>query len=458
MPTPESSGRRHEHGRALGPLQVLSYAIVFAAAAAVTYVATPAVWRLAVRVGAVVRPDERRVHLRPTPTLGGVAMFIAFLAAMGVAALLPRFRSIFSSSSEPIGMVMAATVILAVGALDDLREVSAPAKVAGQVLAGSVLALAGVTMFFFRVPFADFFVLSPDLAFLVTVLWVVGMANAVNLIDGLDGLAAGVVAIAAGALFIYANRLSGAGLLEPENIAPLVMAITCGLCVGFLPHNFSPAKVFMGDGGSLLLGLLMAAATISVGGRTADQFSGQTYFFFAPLFIPFFILGVPILDTGLAIVRRAMRGVSVSEADKEHLHHRLMQMGHGPRRSVLILWTWTAVLSGVVLVPTFTNQGNALVPFLVAALGVLLYTFFHPGIRQPPPVRVFDQEAPWPEPGANGYRVRRLAVGDRSHPTPAGPRSAGPRSAGPRASAPRASAPTTPGPSAGHLRPPRAVP
>ncbi|HEX2041758.1 MAG TPA: MraY family glycosyltransferase [Acidimicrobiales bacterium] len=432
---------------------MLSYAAVFAVAALLTYVVTPAVWRLAVRIGAVVAPDERRVHTRPTPTLGGLAMLAAFLGAMAVAAVLPEFRPVFTASSEPLGVVMAAVVILAVGTLDDLREVSAPAKVAGQVLAGSVLALAGVTMFFFRIPFADFFVLAPDLAFLVTVLWVVGMANAVNLIDGLDGLAAGVVAIAAGALFIYATRLSDAGLLEADNIAPVIVAITCGLCVGFLPHNFSPAKVFMGDGGAMLLGLLMAAATISVGGRTADQFSGQTYFFFAPLFIPFFILGVPIVDTGFAIVRRAVRGASVSQADKAHLHHRLMQMGHGPRRSVLILWTWTAMLSGVVLVPTFTNQGNAVVPFAVAALGVLLYTFFHPGVRTPlspsPEVKLFDQEAPWPEPATNGG----TGNGNGSNR----PGEVGPEVTVPAPRAPSSPAPPPP-PPPGHLRPPRPVP
>ncbi len=425
---------------------MLSYGLVFGVAALVTYLITPATCRLAVTVGAVVKPDERRVHTRPTPTLGGVGMLFAFLVAMGVAALLPQFRSIFTASSEPLGLVMAAVVILAVGALDDLRDVSAPAKVAGQVFGGSVLALAGVTMFFFRIPFADFVVLSPDLAFLVTVLWVVGMANAVNLIDGLDGLAAGVVGIAALALFIYANRLSGAGLLEPENMASLTMAITCGVCVGFLPHNFSPAKVFMGDGGAMLLGLLMAAATISVGGRTADQFSGQTYFFFAPLFIPFFILGVPIADTGFAILRRAVRRASVSEADKAHLHHRLMEMGHGPRRSVLILWAWTALLSGVVLVPTFTNQGNAIVPVIVAGLGILLYTFFHPMVRRHPPAGVFDQEAPWTPPPVE-RRHRRPVVGGRHPPPPAPPPPAPP----PPAPPPAASG--SPG-----LRPPRAVP
>src|SRR5439155_843766 len=297
---------------------------------------------------------------------------------------------------EPLGLVLAALIILGVGVLDDVREVSAPAKVAGQVLAGSVLALAGVTMFFFRIPFADFVVLSPDLSFLLTVLWVVGIANAVNLIDGLDGLAAGIVAIAAGAFFFYSYRLLDVGALDTGTIGPLAVAIACGLCVGFLPHNFHPAKVFLGDGGAMLLGLLMAAATISVGGRTADQFSGQTFFFFAPLVLPFIILGVPFVDTGFAIVRRAAKRAALSEADKEHLHHRLMRLGHGPRRSVLILWAWSAILSGVVLVPTYTNQGNAIVPFLVAALAIVLYTLFHPGVRQPR-IDLNDDPAVWPK-------------------------------------------------------------
>ncbi|MDQ3981038.1 MAG: undecaprenyl/decaprenyl-phosphate alpha-N-acetylglucosaminyl 1-phosphate transferase [Actinomycetota bacterium] len=376
---------------------LVSYGIVFTVALVVTYVLTPAVWRLSIRIGAVVKPDERRVHQRPTPTLGGVAMLAGFLAAMAVAYFLPDFRPIFENSSEPLGLVLAALVILAVGVLDDLREVSAPAKVAGQVLAGSVLGLFGVTLFYFRIPFADFIVLSPDLSFLLTVLWVVGMANAVNLIDGLDGLAAGVVAIAAGAMFLYADRLLEVGLLDTGTIAPVAVAITAGLCVGFLPHNFHPAKVFMGDAGALLLGLLMAAATISVGGRTADQFSGQTYFFFAPLVIPFFILGVPFVDTAFAIVRRTVKRVALHEADKEHLHHRLMRLGHGPKRSVLILWTWTAILSAVVLVPTYTNQGNALVPLAVIALAVVLFTLFHPGIRQPQGIDDLDADAAvWP--------------------------------------------------------------
>ncbi len=358
------------------------YLLVFGVAFGTTVVATPMVRRLAVGMRAVVAADERRVHERPTPTLGGLAMYAGLLAGMVAAARIPQFDLVFSGTTEPLGVVLGATVIFAVGLVDDLREVSAPAKVAGQVLAGSVLSLLGVTMLFFRIPFGDFVVLSPDLAPLVTVVWVVGMANAVNLIDGLDGLAAGIVAIAAAGFALYSDRLFESGLLPDNSASPLLSVIVVGMCLGFLPYNFHPARIFMGDGGAMLLGLLMAASTLLVGGQTVEPFSGQTFFFFAPLLIPFVILGVPILDTLLAIVRRASRRSGVATADKDHLHHRLMRLGHGQRRSVLILWAWTAILSGLVLYPVYTDQGNGLVPFGVAALGVVLYTVLHPQVRR----------------------------------------------------------------------------
>jgi UDP-GlcNAc:undecaprenyl-phosphate GlcNAc-1-phosphate transferase len=310
-------------------------------------------------------------------------MFAGLLAAMAVASQLNQFREMFKGSSEPLGILLAAGVMFVVGAVDDLRDVSPPAKIAGQVLSGSVLSLFGVTMLYFRVPFAsyDYVVLSPDLAALVTVLTVVVLANALNLIDGLDGLAAGIVIIAGTALFLYSDRLLKAGLLEGSNSGPLIAAITAGVCVGFLPHNFNPARIFMGDAGAMLLGLLLATTTITVGGRTADQFSGQTYFFFAPLVIPVLILGVPLIDTAFSFVRRLVRRQPWSQGDREHLHHRLMRLGHGPRRTVVILWLWTALLSAAALVPTYTNRGNALVPLALAALALLLYSYFHPGIR-----------------------------------------------------------------------------
>ena len=357
------------------------YLIVLAVSLGTTLVLTPWVRRLAVRLGAVVAPDSRRVHERPTPTLGGLAMYAGFLAGMGTATLVPQFDPVFAGSSEPLGVVLGATIILVVGAVDDVREVSPPAKVAGQVLAASVLSLLGVTMLFFRIPFGDYLSLSPDMAPLVTVLWVVGMANAVNLIDGLDGLAAGTVAIAAGAFALYSDYLFEQDLLG-NSIAPLLAVLALGMCLGFLPYNIHPARIFMGDGGAMLLGLLMACSTLLVGGKTVEDASGSTFFFYAPLLIPFVIMGVPVLDTAFAVVRRASRRTSPAAADKEHLHHRLMRLGHGQRRAVFILWAWTAILSGLVLYPVYADRGNALVPAGVAALAVALYAVLHPEARR----------------------------------------------------------------------------
>lgn len=355
------------------------YAAVCAVAALSTWLLTFVHRRVAVKVGAIAVPDDRRVHKRPTPTAGGAAMFAGLLVALVVASQLSQFDGVFVGS-KPLAVLLAAAVIFAVGLLDDVREVSAPAKVAGQALAGSVLYLLGVAMLFFKVPFAGIVVLSPDWIPLATVLWLVVIANAVNLIDGLDGLAAGIVAIAAAAFFLYADQLDGR--LAEDNIGPLVAVITVGLCLGFLPHNFNPARVFMGDAGAMLLGLLLAASSLEISGQTDDLFSGRTFFFYAPILIPFIILGVPLVDTAFAVVRRAARRKGVAVADKEHLHHRLMRLGHGQRRSVLILWAWTAILSALALFPAYTGEGNATIPIGFAALAVALYTLFHPGARR----------------------------------------------------------------------------
>jgi UDP-GlcNAc:undecaprenyl-phosphate GlcNAc-1-phosphate transferase len=361
---------------------VVGYGIVFLVAALTTYFLTFPVRRLAIRIGAIVVPDERRVHARPTPTIGGAAMYMGFLAALGVAYLMPQFRSVFEDSTEPLGVLIAATIMFVVHVIDDRRGLSAPAKIAGMVLAGTALSHLGVTMFYLKVPFDGTLVISSDLAPLATVVWIIIIANAINLIDGLDGLAAGVVGIAALSFFLYGDRLFKAGILPPDNFGPLVAIIACGMCVGFLPHNFHPARIFMGDSGAMLLGLLLASSTLVVSGRSDEPFSGQTFFYFAPVVIPFVILGVPILDTAWAILRRARSRSGIATADKSHLHHRLMRLGHGQRRSVLILWTWTALLSGVVLLPTYTQRGNAFIPFIVLGLAVVLYTLFHPEIRK----------------------------------------------------------------------------
>jgi len=366
------------------------YLVIGACAAGTTFLLTYPVRFLAVRCGWVVEPDERRVHTVTTPDVGGIAMFGGFLVAMLVARLMGSFDALFSTS-ELAGVVLAACVIFLVGLFDDIRDVSAPAKVAGTVVAGLVLWWLGVTMQYFRLPLVDVYVLANDWVPLITIVWLLGMTQAINLIDGLDGLAAGIVAIGAGAFFLYSRKLQAVDVLgvpqdflaEP-NVGPLVCIIAVGLCVGFLPHNFNPAKIFMGDGGALLLGLLMAVATSVVGGRTdpANLLFGQSYFFFAPLFIPLLILGVPVLDTLFAIIRRTSRRQHFATADKGHLHHRLMNLGHGQRRSVMILWLWTGLLSALVLYPVYTNNGASLAVIGLLAAGLGLFTVLHPEARR----------------------------------------------------------------------------
>ena len=357
-----------------------AYGFVAIVAALGTYLIMFPVARLADRYGLVAEPDERHIHAKVTPYGGGVAMFLAFLIAMMVASLLAPMRPLFDSS-EPIGLVLGGAVAFGVGFIDDARDMSAPAKMAGQVLAAMMLVFLGVTMFQFKIPLVGFLVLSPAVTPLLTAVWVIVITNAVNLIDGLDGLAAGVVAIASGALAIYGLRLEHLGILPADNLGPLIAVVAFGVCVGFLPHNFNPAKAFMGDAGALFLGLLMAASTMVIGGRTPD-YSGQTYFFFAPLFIPLFILGVPIFDMAFAFVRRTAKRTSFHTPDKDHLHHRLLRLGHGQRRTVVILWAWTAVLSGFVLYPLFGHKGNAVIPFGIIIMLLVLYTWFHPGLRK----------------------------------------------------------------------------
>lgn len=361
------------------------YLIVAACAAIVTFAMTPFVMSLARIKNWMAQPDARKVHTTPTPDIGGVALLVGIITALLLAWQMDRFGPLFDGSSEMLGVAIAAIAICAIGFIDDIREISAPAKVAGTAVVGMVLVSAGVTMFYFRVPYFDVFVLSNDWIPLVTILWLLVMTEAINLIDGLDGLATGIVAIASGAFFLYSRHLGDLGLLAEPNIGPLIAAVTFGACIGFLPHNFNPAKIFMGDSGALLLGLMLAISTSVVGGRAdpaTQDFNSQTYFFLAPLFIPLLILGVPIFDVLFAIVRRAYKRQSFATADKGHLHHRLMNLGHGQRRSVLILWLWTVLLSGMALYPVISTSGGSIAPFGVAAVALGLYTVLHPSVRR----------------------------------------------------------------------------
>ncbi len=357
--------------------RLVAYGVVALVAATVTALVDRPARRLSLGIGYTAQPDDRKVHQAVTPYGGGAAMLVGLCAGLLAALLVPSLRPVLTTSHEGFGVLLAAGVIFVVGMVDDFRDMSAPAKVAGQFLAASILYFSGATMYQLKLPFAGFVVLGPSILPVITAVWVVALCNAINLIDGLDGLAAGIVAIASGTLCVYGLRLETLGLLPVSNVGPLIAAVTFGICVGFLRDNFHPAKLFMGDAGSLMLGLLMSASTMVIGGRTAPA-SGVTFFFFAPLLIPVFILGVPLIDAAWAFIRRTASGQGFDTPDKNHIHHRLMRLGHGHRRTVVILWAWTALLCGFVLVPLFDNQANVFIPLGVAVLAIALMTWFSP--------------------------------------------------------------------------------
>jgi UDP-GlcNAc:undecaprenyl-phosphate/decaprenyl-phosphate GlcNAc-1-phosphate transferase len=343
---------------------------VFLAAAVAAFGATPVVRRLAVRFGAIDRPSDRKVHPKPTPTLGGIALWFAILVGLGVARLIPWFRELFVVSFEPLGALLAGTAVMLLGAYDDVRGLSVPAKLAGQVLAAGVLMLFGVELLFFWFPGLGVLSLSADLSVPLTLIWVLAMVNAVNLIDGLDGLAAGVVAIAAAAFFIYMVR-TPSPIYPGPSPASLLTAVVAGACIGFLPHNLHPARIFMGDSGSMLLGVVMAAATISGVGETEAPTGTQFAALAIPVFIPVLVLAVPLTDVALAIVRRLRRRRPVTRPDKEHIHHRLLEIGHTHRQAVLLMYLWSALLGGAALAVTFVRS-TALGAGLLAAVAVVL--------------------------------------------------------------------------------------
>ena len=315
-----------------------SYFAVFAVAVAVTAATTPLVMRFVVRVGAIYQPNERTVHQVALPTMGGIAMYLGLVGALVVASVLPYFSLAISTA---LPTLVACTLMLGLGIVDDTWGVTALTKFMAQVFIAGVLVLFGVTFNYFWLPGFGTFVLSGDLRVIVTVAWAVAVPNAVNLVDGLDGLAAGIVAIAATAFFIYLVRNDGPFGLASD--AAMLAAITCGICLGFLPWNFYPTKILMGDTGSMLLGMLLAITTIQgVGNNLTKPVTGDL----AAIFGAIAVLLIPFLDVLLAVIRRTRKGVGIAHADKEHLHHHLMGIGHSHRQAVLLLYLWSALVSG----------------------------------------------------------------------------------------------------------------
>jgi UDP-GlcNAc:undecaprenyl-phosphate GlcNAc-1-phosphate transferase len=352
------------------------YLLVGLVAAVVTFVATPLVRWFSVRVGAIDHPNDRKVHAHPTPTLGGTALFLGLLVAGFVASRMPEFEGVFTASSEAGGILAGGVIIFALGVVDDLRDLPAPVKLAGQVFASGILFLSGVKMQFVLLP-GGAYNLSDDVSVLVTVLWLVAMINAVNLVDGLDGLAAGIVAIAAASFFVYTFNIAQEGWYAGVPTAPLVAIVVVGISLGFLRHNFHPARIFMGDSGSMLLGLVLGATTVAgIGHAPQIGSSSEAFLAYFPLVIPLMVIALPILDALLAILRRARRRRSVFHADKEHLHHRLMDLGHGHRQAVLVMYLWSALAAGAGLAFTFIDRGDVIFGLPIAVGAIVFYTLF----------------------------------------------------------------------------------
>ncbi|MFE5708223.1 glycosyltransferase family 4 protein [Rhodococcus koreensis] len=324
--------------------------LVLFTAAVVTYLATGAVRLFALRFGAVAVPRDRDVHVTPTPRLGGVGMYLGMLVALLFAQQLPALTRGFEFTSDIPAALVSGFVIVLVGVVDDRWGLDALTKFVGQVTAAGILVVMGVSWFIVYMPFGDgsTVILDQLQAGLVTVGVAVVMVNAMNFVDGLDGLAAGLGLISSLAICVFS-----VGLLHDQGgdvsayPPALIAAALAGACLGFLPHNFQPAKIFMGDSGSMLIGLMLAAISTSASGRIPLTAYGTRDLLglLSPLLLVGAVMFIPILDLLLAVVRRTRAGVSPFSPDKMHLHHRLLQIGHSHRRVVLLIYLWVGVLA-----------------------------------------------------------------------------------------------------------------
>ena len=356
------------------------YALVLLVTAAVTYLLTPLVRRVAIATGAVHEPRARDTHTQPTPLLGGLAMYGGLVAGLILASRLSFVQDPFRSagSRSQAGLLLAGGLVVIIGFADDRWGLSAISKLAGQVAAAGILVWSGQALPWLPLPNGGVFSLEPDLSVTLTILLVVVTINAINFIDGLDGLAAGIVAVAALSFLAYSYTLIRTIHSTSQSLPAVASALLAGMCIGFLPHNFYPARIFMGDIGAMLLGLLLAYGPISstdsldpalltnyAQNHTLDRFPT-----FLPLLVPAAIFIIPYADLMFAVIRRARAGKPIMAADRQHLHHRLLNIGHSYRQSVLIMYLWAALFSVAVVSLSIVRSPS--VVFFAATLVAVL--------------------------------------------------------------------------------------
>ena len=347
--------------------------LIAVVAAFVTALTTGLVKGIAPMVGGVKYPRTRDVHVMPTPQIGGLGMFTGFCVAIFLSSNLPALHRAFPPFSSDVQVITAAgAVIVILGFIDDTLELGAVTKLVGQAAAAGVLILGGVTWYLVYIPFGggNILVLDQLQAGILTTVFTLGVVNAINFVDGLDGLAGGIGMIVAGALcaFSIAILIAQGGAVSAYPPA-LVTAVLAGCCLGFLTHNFHPARVFMGDTGAMLIGLVLAAASISVSGRISQSLYGaqNLLVLISPILVVGAALFVPLADLVMAVVRRVRAGKHPFSADRKHLHHRLLDLGHSQTVVALVIYAWVALFSfGAVAISVFPAK------YTMPSIGVLL--------------------------------------------------------------------------------------
>lgn len=335
----------------------LEYGVLFTVAAVVTIALTPLARKLAIKLDAIDYPSARRVNMLPIPRMGGVAIFGGILAALAVAGFgvyafgwVDPFIDYNGIEVNYWGVLLGTVLIFLVGAVDDVVDLNPKAKMLGQIVAACVVAGSGLLFSSIHNPFGEGYIEFGWVAYPLTVFYLVAFANVINLIDGLDGLAAGITGISAITILLFA-------VLTGRFDAALFSVILVGVCAGFLKSNFFPASIFMGDSGALLLGFSLGVISLFAVARSA---------LFVSLLVPILAAGVPILDTFFAIVRRKREHRPIDEADKGHIHHRLMRAGFSQRATVLIMWAWTALLAACGVIITWADNLVRIPIFLIA--------------------------------------------------------------------------------------------
>lgn len=344
--------------------------------AAITFGFSFLIRRLSQKYRLYPKIRARDVHTRPTPRLGGVAMFLGVAISFIVASQIPFFYSVFQPAGPAIGVMIAALLIVLVGVADDVWDLNWAIKLVAQIAVASIVAWQGVRLYV--IPIAGNSIGASAVSMVLTVFTIVLVMNAVNFIDGLDGLVAGVALISSSVFLVYSYLV--ARETSPTNyfsLASLIGVVLIGACAGFLPFNWHRARLFMGDAGSMLVGLLMATSAIAVTGQLDTDAMGRSRLLpaFLPMLMPLAILLLPLVDFALAVMRRVGAGKSPFSADRKHLHHRLLDMGHSHLQAVLILYCWTAVFSiGMLLFFIVKPYWIAIVFLVLGAIGSALFT------------------------------------------------------------------------------------